>query len=106
MIKIQDFDTSHLERAQAIALENYKEERSHVPNVPPLARTLDLLPLAQNGLGVAAFAKGKLVGFLCSVLPFSNAFRSTDAVGVFSLWVWDAYCGCNSYAGGNTYIGY
>ena len=37
-----------------------------------------LKQLSGNGFGVAAFECGKMVGFLCSVEPFENAFRSTD----------------------------
>ena len=39
---------------------------------------------AENGLGVAAFEGEKMLGFLCCVSPFKNAFSSTDAIGVFS----------------------
>ena len=45
---------------------------------------LNLKQYAENGLGVAAFEGGTMLGFLCSVSPFKNAFRSTNATGVFS----------------------
>lgn len=84
MIHIEDFTASHIEQAQHIALQNYHLEREHVPTLPQVDIIPDLLPFAENGLGVAAFDGGEMVGFLCSVPPFNNAFHSTDAVGVFS----------------------
>jgi GNAT superfamily N-acetyltransferase len=84
VIHIEDFTISHIEQAQQIAFQNYNEERRHVPALPPIDATPDLTSFAENGLGVAAFEGDKMVGFLCCVSPFKNAFRSTDAVGVFS----------------------
>ena len=83
-MKVVDFTTAHIERAVKIATQNYEEERRHVPVLPPIDAVPDLTPFAENGLGVAAFEGGEMVGFLCCVPPFKNAFRSTDAVGVFS----------------------
>ncbi len=84
MIHIEDFTASQIEQAQQIALQNYNVGREHVPTLPQVDTIPDLTPFAENGLGVAAFDGGEMVGFLCSVPPFKNAFRSTDAVGVFS----------------------
>lgn len=84
MIHIEDFTASQIEQAQQIALQNYNLGREHVPTLPQVDTIPDLTPFAENGLGVAAFDGGEMVGFLCSVPPFKNAFRSTDAVGVFS----------------------
>jgi GNAT superfamily N-acetyltransferase len=67
-----------------IAEQNYEQERRHVPVLPPISTIPDIAPLAENGLGVAAFEGDTMIGFLCSVPPFKNAFRSTDATGVFS----------------------
>jgi len=83
-MQIIDFTAAHIEQASRIARQNYEEEREHVPALPPIDRFPDLSPFAENGLGVAAFENGKMIGFLCSVPPFPNAFRSTDAVGIFS----------------------
>lgn len=44
----------------------------------------DLNDFAGNGLGVAAFENEKMIGFLCCCEPFDNAFRATDARGIFS----------------------
>lgn len=41
-------------------------------------------PYAENSLGVVAYKGDTMVGFLCSVPSFKNAFRSTDATVVFS----------------------
>lgn len=82
--RITDFIPAHIKTAQAIAYENYEEERRHVPSLPAIAEVPSLLPYAENGLGVAAFTGDTLLGFLCAVPPFAQAFGSTDAVGVFS----------------------
>lgn len=83
-MNIVDFTAAHVGPATRIALRNYDEERARVPTLPPIERVPDLSPYAENGLGVAAYINDEMIGFLCSEPPFQNAFRSTDAVGVFS----------------------
>lgn len=83
-MRIVDFAEAHIEQAAQIALHDYHGERRHVPSLPPIDAVPDLTPYTKNGLGVAALEDGKMIGFLCAVGPFDNAFRSTDAVGVFS----------------------
>lgn len=83
-MQIVNFNVDHMEQAAKIAKQNYDNERSFVTALPLISAVPDLTPFAENGLGVAAFDKGEMVGFLCCVPPFKNAFRSTDAVGVFS----------------------
>ena len=81
---IVDFGAAHVEQARLIAKKNYKEERVHVPTLPSIDEMPDLAMFADNGLGVAAFEDGEMVGFLCCFAPFENAFRTTNANGVFS----------------------
>jgi len=79
-MKIIDFTATHIDQATQIAIQNYDEEREHVPALPPIEK----ITFAENNLGVAAFEGDRMLGFLCAVGPFKNAFRSTDATGVFS----------------------
>ena len=81
---ITDFTTDHIETATFLVRQNYEQERSFVPALPPVDTLPNLKPYAENGLGVAAFEGDAMVGFLCSVPPFKNAFGSTVATGVFS----------------------
>lgn len=81
---ITDFTTDQIEAAVQLAKQNYEDERSFVPALPPVDKMLDLNPYAENSLGVAAFEGSTMIGFLCSVSPFKSAFRSTNATGVFS----------------------
>ena len=83
-MEIRDFTPAHAAEAAAIAHNNYEEERRYVPALPPVGAVPDLSPFAENGLGVAAFRGGSMVGFLCCYPPHGNAFGSTDAVSVFS----------------------
>lgn len=83
-MNIVDFTADHIKAAVEIARQNYEEERGYVHALPPVDTLLDMKPYADNGLGVAAFEGDTMVGFLCSVPPFKNAFRSTNANGVFS----------------------
>ncbi|MCL1805849.1 MAG: GNAT family N-acetyltransferase [Clostridiales bacterium] len=83
-MRIVDFTAAHIEQAMRIAKLNYDEERGFAPALPPIGAVPDLAPYAGNSLGVAAFENGQMLGFLCCVSPFNNAFSSTDAVGVFS----------------------
>lgn len=81
---ITDFTADHIEAATRLAKLNYEEERRFVPSLPPVDEFPGLNPYANNGLGVSAFEGNTMVGFLCSVPPFNNAFRSTNATGVFT----------------------
>lgn len=82
-MKILDFEMQHIEEARAIAASNYKEECEYVPVLPDIMTIPDLDMFAENGLGVAAFEKDRLVGFLCCYKPWANAFNS-KAAGTFS----------------------
>ena len=84
MMQIVDFTTELIGQAAQIAMQNYEEERRFVPVLPPVNAVPSLLPYAENGLGVAAFDGDEMLGFMCSVTPYNNAFRLTDAMGVFS----------------------
>ena len=83
-MQIVGFTAAHIEQAGQIAKQNYENERRHVPALPHIDSVPDLSQFAENGLGVAALEDGMVTGFLCAVGPFNNAFRSTDAIGVFS----------------------
>jgi len=83
-MRILPFAAEHIEQAAQLALSNYQAKRRHVPVLPPVSVWPDLSGFAANGMGVAAFEGEEMLGFLCAVSPFGNAFRSTDAVGVFS----------------------
>jgi len=81
---IVDFIAAHIEQAACIAKQNYEDERCVVPALPHIDTVPDLTQYTKNGLGVAAFDGDNMIGFLCAVGPYKNAFRSTDAIGVFS----------------------
>ncbi len=81
---IRDFESRHTEEAAEIALDVYNYERAFTQELPEISDIPILKHLSGNGFGVAAFEGGKMVGFLCSVEPFENVFRSTDVRGVFS----------------------
>lgn len=83
-MQIYDFTMSHIEEAAQLAIQCYERERSFVPNLPTVESVPSLKQFADNRLGVAAYEKDTMVGFLCCFPPFRNAFASTDAVGVFS----------------------
>lgn len=83
-MEIIDFVAAHAAQALSIVQRNYEVERQAVPALPCLDEWPDPAELAANGLGVAAFEAGEMVGFLGSFGPFEHAFGSTDAVGVFS----------------------
>ena len=82
-MNIVSFEKEHIDEAKAIALANYQEERQFVKDLPEISELPDLNELAGNGLGVAAFEQGKMVGFLCCYKPWDNAF-GTAAKGTFS----------------------
>ena len=75
---IRDFEAKHTEGATEIALGAYNYERAFAQELPEISGIPILKQLSGNGFGVAAFEGEKMVGFLCSVGAFENAFRSTD----------------------------
>lgn len=83
MFEIYDFEKSHIEKAQKIALMNYNEERSAVAELPDIISLPDLSHFADNGLGVVLCDGSDVLGFLCCYEPWDNAFNST-AKGAFS----------------------
>lgn len=82
-MRIVDFDSSHTEEARLIAIQNYNEEREHVPELPGAGAFPELVSFAANGLGVAAFEEDRMIGFLCCYEPRLKAFNS-QAKGTFS----------------------
>lgn len=83
-MNIVPFETKHIPMARQLSLMAYQQEKQQVPALPMITETPDLQAYADNGMGVAAFQDGLMVGFLCATAPFANAFRSTKATGVFS----------------------
>ena len=83
-MNIVDFELCHVELATQIAKQSYEKERRYVPALPSVDSIPDLAEYAKNRLGVSAFEGDVMVGFLCVIGPFENAFRSTNAIGVFS----------------------
>lgn len=83
-MNIVPFEKEHISQAEALFLAAYQKERAAVPALPPIQSVPVLQSCAGNPLGVAAFEADRMVGYLCCVGPFEQAFRSTDARGIFS----------------------
>jgi hypothetical protein len=75
---------SHIEQAKEIAIKNYNVERNCVHILPPITEIPDLTVFIKNALGVAALDEGRMLGYLCCLGPFENAFGSTNAIGIYS----------------------
>ena len=73
---IVNFEKLHADAAKDLALANYREEQSFVPELPDASDFPELNWFAEKGLGVAALEDGRLVGYLCWVGPYENAFNS------------------------------
>jgi len=73
-MQIIDFSTAHIEQAAQIALQNYMDERLHVPSLPQVDAVPDLAEFAENKRGVAAIDGGKLLGFHCWSEPRNGFF--------------------------------
>ena len=83
-MEILDFTPQHIKAAMALVAQNYAEARRSLKVLPDMVTIPDLTPFAENGLGVAAYNDGSMLGFLACGTPFENAFGSTGARGVFS----------------------
>jgi GNAT superfamily N-acetyltransferase len=80
---ISDFTIEYIEEAQKLYFQNYEEERNFVPALPAATPFPDISEFANNGMGVAAFEQGQMIGFLCAYSPFDNAFGN-HVKGVWS----------------------
>lgn len=83
-IRIVDFQREHVAAAARLALADYDRQRAQTPFLPATSEIPDLNPLVEGGLGVAALEGEQLAGYMLCLGPFTNAFRSTDATGVWS----------------------
>jgi GNAT superfamily N-acetyltransferase len=81
---ITNFTHEHIDKAIALAKENYEEERQFVPILPQVEQLPFGKGFVDNNLGVAAFENNKMVGFLCCYSPQDNAFGTTNVKGTFS----------------------
>ena len=63
-MQIVDFTAAHIEQAVQIAMQNYEAERGFVPALPSVDIFPDIMPFANNGMGVAAFDGSTMLGFL------------------------------------------
>ena len=80
-MNIEIFNSSHVEDAAKLVLDNYLEERKHVNSLPLYENYLDIFcksinELMSNGIGVAAVQEGRLVGFLSGMAV--NAFKGLN----------------------------
>ena len=83
-MKIVDFNLNHIEQAMQIAAQNYNTERRFTPLLPELKQWPDFMPFTENGLGVAAIAEHKLIGYLCSYGTWDNAWDIPGLKHIFS----------------------
>ena len=60
-MEITVFKKEYIEDAMSLAQSNYEAERRFSPALPESVAIPSLSPFAENGLGTAAFEKGKLV---------------------------------------------
>lgn len=85
-MEIIRFSSEHLQDATRLAMANYEEERAFVRELPEITDSLRFPKLncfAENGLGVAAYENGKMLGFLCCFEPWKGAFDMIDSLGTF-----------------------
>lgn len=83
-MEILNLEKKYIKEATELALTNYYNEQQFVKELPEVCGIPDLTSFAENGLGVAAFENGKMIGFMSCCEPFDNAFRATDVRGIFS----------------------
>ena len=71
------FEEKHIGDAMRIARLCYLEECEHVTSLPREAQIPDISEFAENGLGIAAVKKGRLLGFLSCYKPWDNHFGTS-----------------------------
>lgn len=87
-MEILTFTHSHLAAARELVRRELLREKEENPAFPldrePFPAIPELSSFAENELGVAAVEGDTLLGFLCCVAPFDNAFGTTGVKGVWS----------------------
>jgi hypothetical protein len=84
VMKILDFERSHIERATEIAMASFMQEQHQVPMLPQLISVPDLTHFADNQLGVVAFEGDQMIGYLCAYYPREDVFGTTNVRGTFT----------------------
>ncbi len=79
-MEVIDFKLEHAAEARVIGLAAYREERKHSTFLPEIDDLPELDELAANGLGVAAFEKGTMKGFLSGYGPIDHFFGRVKGV--------------------------
>ena len=80
-LEIVQFKREHAAGAKKLAHASYIEECEYVPSLPIHAEVPDPARY-DNGLGVTAFHRGKMVGFMCCLMPFENFFGTSKGTYV------------------------
>lgn len=62
-MEIKNFEKQHIEAAKSIIHACYNEEQRFAKALPTVSNLPDLNGFAENGLGVAAFDGGDMIGF-------------------------------------------
>ncbi|MGI6199414.1 MAG: GNAT family N-acetyltransferase [Christensenellales bacterium] len=84
-LSFEPLQARHALSAARLALADYQRERASTPDLPALTQEVflrNLMPLMDNGNGVAALDGGELVGFLTGEGPFVPRYGPMQ--GVFS----------------------
>ncbi len=83
-IECKPLAEEHLAAINKIAMDNYKEEREYVPELPEDSEIWGNRFFLEHGYGVVALLEGEVVGYLCFFQPWSGAFDTEDSLGTFS----------------------
>ncbi len=81
---IKDFVKGDLQEATELARMNYEKECEFLGGLPKAMELPDLTYFAENNLGVTAWDGSRMIGFLGTYRPVSDAFGTTNVKGCFT----------------------
>ncbi|MEX1376654.1 MAG: GNAT family N-acetyltransferase [Eubacteriales bacterium] len=79
-MEIKTFEPEHIQQALELAELSFEQENKKLNNILPKTSIPDLKEFADNKLGVAAFEKNKLIGYICCYGPVKNLFGVASGV--------------------------
>lgn len=81
---IRNLTIEMMEDAKKLLWENFDQALKNLPILPNDVCFPPLEPLFENGLGVAAFENGRMIGFLSGYGPWGPVFCTKETMGVYS----------------------
>ena len=79
-MKVIPFTQEHMQQAERLAELSFAEENNRLQNILPNASIPDLSVFANNNLGIAAFDRDTMLGYIGCYGPINNLFGKSNGI--------------------------